>query len=60
MDTNLLNQYIFADIVDRHAQRIWRKRIEANPESTKELTKEDLEEALKNLDWIRLQSLNLL
>lgn len=60
MDTNLLNQYIFADIVDRHAQRVWRKRLENNPESSKELTKSDIEEAIKNLDWIRLESLNML
>lgn len=57
MDINLLNQYVFADLVDRHAQKVRAHRLEKNPESRNDLTEEDIKEAIKNLNWIRLQAL---
>jgi hypothetical protein len=57
MDTSLLNQYVFADLVDRHAQKVRAYRLEKNPESSNALTEEDIKEAIKNLNWIRLQAI---
>jgi hypothetical protein len=57
MDTNLLNQYVFADLVDRHAQKVRAHRLEKNPQLNNNLNEEDIKEAIKNLNWIRLQAL---
>ena len=68
METNLLNQYLFAQIVDDQAQEACkrRKRDLLNNNASKEemdavrLTTDDIKEGLEHLTWIREEAMKIL
>jgi len=60
MDQNLLNQYIFASLLDRQVQTAYRKRLESNPNDEPHLTSDDVKKAMVKLEFIRQESMNIL
>ena len=67
MKTEDLNEYIFADLLHRHVQSFWRKRVRQfesegidNAIETTKLSAEDLRNAIELLDWYRCEGLKLL
>lgn len=52
MNTDLLNQFIFADLLERRARQI-------NGGTTLPITKDDLKEAFDNLIGLRLDVLDI-
>lgn len=60
MDTNLLNQYLFANLIEQEAHKVRRSRVDKDPSSVNAITESDLKEAFENLNYYRAVSLKLL
>ena len=72
METKLLNEYIFADLVERHAYDAWRKRLQTHKDSCDKssgsklqdillprISDEDVRAGVEYIERIRMQSLQV-
>ena len=53
MKTELLNEFIFADLINKHAELIRNERIKSDPDDIPRVTEDDLREAFENLQILR-------
>ena len=56
MKTELLNEFIFADLVNKHAEFVRDERLQSDPNDVPRVTEDDLKEAFENLQWLRSQT----
>lgn len=56
MKTELLNEFLSADLVNQHAQQVRDERIKFDTNDVPAVTEEDLKESFENLQWLRAQT----
>ena len=53
METKILNEFIFADLVNKYAETIKNERLDSDLNDINAVTPEDLKEAFEHLIWLR-------